>query len=56
MTFGTPVGEREAIAIVHAALDLGVNFIDTSPLYRESERRIGLALAESDRGNTPVSS
>ena len=24
MTFGTPVGEREAIAIVHAALDLGV--------------------------------
>jgi aryl-alcohol dehydrogenase-like predicted oxidoreductase len=29
---------------VHRAVERGVNFIDTSPLYAESERRIGLAL------------
>jgi D-threo-aldose 1-dehydrogenase len=33
-----------AIAAVHRAIARGVNLIDTSPLYRESERRIGLAL------------
>lgn len=33
MTFGTPVGETEAIRIVHAALDRGVNFIDTANMY-----------------------
>lgn len=32
--------------VIHTALDLGINFIDTAPLYGkgESERRIGLAL------------
>lgn len=33
MTFGTPVGEPEAIRIVHAALDCGVNFFDTANMY-----------------------
>ena len=33
-----------AIAAVHHALQQGINLIDTSPLYGESERRIGLAL------------
>jgi L-glyceraldehyde 3-phosphate reductase len=41
MTFGTPVGEREAIAIVHAALDLGVNFIDTANMYEGYTRSLG---------------
>ena len=41
MTFGTPVDEREAIAIVHAALDLGVNFIDTANMYEGYTRSLG---------------
>lgn len=39
------VSDQDAIRAVHRALALGINLIDTSPLYRESERRIGLALA-----------
>lgn len=38
--------DATACAAVHAALGLGINLIDTSPLYGESERRIGLALQE----------
>jgi len=39
-----PVTEAEAVAAVHGALDLGVNFIDTAPLYGSSEARLGVAL------------
>ncbi len=41
------VDDEVAAQTVHRALDLGVNLIDTSPLYGdgESERRLGLALA-----------
>jgi len=44
--FGDGVTDKQAISVVHRALDLGINFIDTAPLYGrgESERRIGLAL------------
>jgi aryl-alcohol dehydrogenase-like predicted oxidoreductase len=44
----TPEGfsDEIAAATVHRALELGINLIDTSPLYGESERRIGLALEE----------
>ena len=38
------VPEQESIATVHYALAHGVCYIDTSPLYGDSERRIGLAL------------
>lgn len=50
---GAPLGgafgktdEAEVERMIHAALDEGVNFIDTAPLYGggESERRIGEAL------------
>lgn len=37
--------DKEAIEAIHRAIELGVDYIDTSPLYGESERRIGLALA-----------
>jgi aryl-alcohol dehydrogenase-like predicted oxidoreductase len=33
MTFGRPVEENEAIKIIHAAIDAGVNFIDTADMY-----------------------
>src|SRR5206468_3235403 len=33
-----------ATATVRRALERGINFVDTSPLYAESERRLGVAL------------
>jgi aryl-alcohol dehydrogenase-like predicted oxidoreductase len=41
---GKPSTDAQAVATVHAALEGGVNYIDTSPGYGESERRLGLAL------------
>ncbi len=41
MTFGTPVGEADAIRIVHWALDHGVNFIDTANMYEGYTRSAG---------------
>ncbi len=39
-----PISDQQAIETVQFALAQGINFIDTSPLYGESQRRIGLAL------------
>ncbi len=36
--------DRHTVEGVRRAIELGVNFLDTSPLYGESERRVGLAL------------
>ncbi len=41
MTFGTPVGEADAIRLTHAAIDLGINFIDTANAYEGYTRVIG---------------
>jgi aryl-alcohol dehydrogenase-like predicted oxidoreductase len=41
MTFGTPVPEAEAIRLVHAAIDLGINFIDTANVYEGYRRVLG---------------
>jgi len=45
MTIGTD--ERKAVAIVHEALDLGVNFLDTADLYDagRNEELVGQAIA-----------
>eukprot|EP00949_MAST-11_sp_MAST-11-sp1_P004990 g4990.t1 len=40
------VGDDEAVETVHRAVQAGINFIDTSPIYGDSERRIGLALEQ----------
>jgi len=37
--------ETAAIRLVHAALDAGINFVDTARAYGDSERVLGLALA-----------
>jgi aryl-alcohol dehydrogenase-like predicted oxidoreductase len=42
---GRNVSDADAIDAVSLALERGINFLDTSPLYGESERRMGLALA-----------
>lgn len=41
MTFGTPVGEEEAIRLTHHALEHGINFIDTANMYEGYKRYIG---------------
>ncbi|MBM3957584.1 MAG: aldo/keto reductase, partial [Gemmatimonadetes bacterium] len=38
------IGEQEAIATIHAALDAGVTFVDTAEGYRTSEAIVGRAL------------
>ena len=46
--YGKEYAEREAIAITHRALDLGINLIDTAEAYGfgRSERIVGQAIAE----------
>jgi aryl-alcohol dehydrogenase-like predicted oxidoreductase len=48
LNFGGPTPGDEAIRIVDAALDAGVNFVDTSDSYHQgrSEEEVGKALAE----------
>jgi len=43
MTFGEPVGEADAIKIVHQAIDLGINFVDTANVYEGYKRVLGSA-------------
>ena len=40
-TFGTPVGEEDAVRMVHWALDHGVNFVDTADIYEGYTRYVG---------------
>ncbi len=51
MNFGNPTPRKEAIRIIHAALDNGINFIDTANTYNdgESERIVGEALKQGNR-------
>lgn len=48
MNFGGPTEKDESIAIIHRALDAGINFVDTSNSYNngESERIVGEALQQ----------
>lgn len=41
MTFGEPVPESDAIGLIHAAIDLGINFIDTANVYEGYKRYLG---------------
>ena len=47
LNFGGGTEEPDAIRMVHAALDAGLNFVDTADVYHagESERIVGKALA-----------
>ncbi len=47
MNFGGPTPEAQSIEIIHAALDAGINFIDTANVYNggQSEIAVGKALA-----------
>lgn len=41
------VGDEEALSVVKAVIDMGVDFLDTARAYTTSEKRIGLALEET---------
>src|SRR5512139_338267 len=41
---GDNIDDAAAIALIHGAIDRGVNLIDTAPSYGRSEARIALAL------------
>jgi aryl-alcohol dehydrogenase-like predicted oxidoreductase len=47
MNFGGGTAEADAVRMVHAALDAGINFVDTADVYNagDSERIVGKALA-----------
>ena len=54
--YGGDVTDRNAVETVEAVLESGINFLDTSPFYAESERRLGLALAGVPRESYFLSS
>ena len=41
--------DSQAVEVVHHAIDRGITYIDTASGYKESQQRLGLALAERDR-------
>lgn len=41
MTFGSPVAEADAIRLIHQAIDMGINFIDTANVYEGYARFLG---------------
>lgn len=51
-----PVGDAEGVAAVERALELGMNYLDTSPKYGQAERRMGLALRGVPRDSYYISS
>jgi aryl-alcohol dehydrogenase-like predicted oxidoreductase len=56
MNFGDPTPESESIRIIDAALDGGINFVDTANVYNagESERIVGRALRQNGRRHDVV--
>lgn len=53
--FGS-VSDAEGIAAVEKGLELGLNWLDTSPKYGEAEKRMGLALQGVPRDSYYISS
>lgn len=41
MTFGTPVGEKQAIKLTRWAIEQGINFVDTANMYEGYDRFVG---------------
>jgi aryl-alcohol dehydrogenase-like predicted oxidoreductase len=54
MMFGRSANEKDSIAIIHHALDHGINFVDTANAYSggTSERYVGKALGGGRRART----
>ena len=43
MLFGNPIGRKDAVSMIHWALDNGINFIDTADIYEGYDRQAGSA-------------
>jgi len=56
MNFPSPTSEADSLAIIHRALEAGINFIDTANVYNqgESERIVGVALKENSKRDRVV--
>ncbi len=56
MNFGDGASEAESIAMVHTAMDAGINFLDTANVYSRgvSEEITGKALADGNRRDRVV--
>jgi aryl-alcohol dehydrogenase-like predicted oxidoreductase len=56
MNFGGPTPEDESIAIMHRALEGGINFVDTADVYNagESEAIVGRALKQNGQRDRVV--
>lgn len=39
-----PVSDEDGVRTIERALDLGINYVDNSPFYGQSERRLGIVL------------
>ncbi len=54
--FGMRCDEAQSIEVVHAALDLGINFFDTADVYgsQHSEEMLGKAIAGKDRSQIVI--
>jgi len=47
--YGPPTPEAEAIALLHEAIELGVDHFDTAEMYLDNEELLGRALADGRR-------
>lgn len=50
------VSDAEGVAAIEKGLELGINWLDTSPKYGEAERRMGIALKGVPRDSFYISS
>ena len=54
MMFGGQTSEADSIRIVHAAMDRGINFIDTANMYNLGESEVVTGKAIADRRHDVV--
>ncbi len=47
------IGEAEAVAVVKAVIEMGIDLLDASRGYTTSEYRIGLALKQAKQEGRP---
>jgi aryl-alcohol dehydrogenase-like predicted oxidoreductase len=47
--YTSPTTDEDAVAAINRAVELGITYMDTSPGYGESERRIGLAFKSDNK-------